>query len=64
MMTKSGFQLGLFFLALTACSEVVEERVSEDYQPIYDMPEELDPSIMLRVGFLRPTGVPRVSATS
>lgn len=46
MMTKSGFQLGLFFLALTACSEVVEERVSEDYQPIYDMPEELDPSIM------------------
>ena len=45
-MTNSSFKFGLILLALTACSEVVEERVSEDYQPIYDMPEELDPSAM------------------
>lgn len=45
-MTPSNFKLGLLFLALTACSEVVEERASEDYAPVYDMPEEIDPSAM------------------
>ena len=41
-MMKSSFKLGLILVTLTACSEVIEERASEDYEPIYNMPEEID----------------------
>lgn len=43
-MMNPGFKFALCLVALTACSEVVEERASEDYQPIYNFSEEEDPS--------------------
>lgn len=44
MMPNVASKIGLCLLVLTACSEVVEEKASVDYQPIYDMPEDVDPS--------------------
>ena len=45
-MMNPGFKFALCLVALTAWSEVVEERASEDYQPIYNFPEEEDPSAL------------------
>ena len=45
-MMNPGFKFALCLVALTACSEVAEERASEDYQPIYNFPEEEDPSAL------------------
>jgi flagellar L-ring protein precursor FlgH len=45
-MMKSSVKVALILVTLTACSEVVEERASEDYEPIYNMPEEIDPLAM------------------
>ena len=44
MMPNVASKIGLCLLVLTPCSEVVEEKASVDYQPIYDVPEDVDPS--------------------
>jgi hypothetical protein len=42
-------KIGLCLLALSACSEVIEEKASVDYQPVEFIPA-------LRLGFLPLTG--------
>ncbi|WP_333869072.1 flagellar basal body L-ring protein FlgH [Cypionkella sp.] len=39
-------KIGLCLLALSACSEVIEEKASVDYQPVYTLPEAMDPMAM------------------
>ena len=46
MMPNFASKMGLCLLALTACSEVVEERASVDYEPVYASPEVADPMSM------------------
>jgi flagellar L-ring protein FlgH len=57
MMPKVASKISLCLLALTACSEVIEEKASVDYQPIYAVPDAVDPMVLPTGGIYSSTQV-------